>query len=198
MSYSQNSEESFILDFFEKKEKGKFIDIGAFHVFQFSNTRALYEKGWGGVLVEPAPSNYKAIADHYKDEPRIEVLNVAIGETTGEIDFYESGGDAVGTSDEKHMKKWGDAGVKYTKIKVPQVSVEEFFYKHIDDTDFISIDTEATNMAIFRVIPDYVFWQIKLFIIEHDNCQKEIEDHLERFGFTTLYMNSENILLGKV
>jgi len=197
MSYSQNAEESYIIDYFRDIPNGKFIDIGAFHVFMFSNVRALFEQGWSGILVEPDPSNYKAIADHYAGEERIKVLNVAIGETTGEIDFYESDGDAVGTSDEGHMTKWGNAGVKYTKIKVPQVSVAEFMEQYAKDIDFLSIDTEATNMAVFRSIPEYVWRQIKMVCIEHDLHQEEIKETLSEYGFFTLYVNGENIILAK-
>lgn len=198
MGFSQNSEELFVLDYFSDKEIGKFIDVGAYHIERFSNTRQLYLNGWSGILVEPAPTNYKAIADHYKDEPRIEVYNVAIGVENGEIDFYESGGDAVGTTDEAHMKKWKDGGVKYTKIKVKQVAVNEFMHEHCVDIDMLSIDTEATNMIIFRNMPDFVWKQIKLLVIEHDQCQKEIEDKLTEFGFTKLYENGENLLLAKL
>jgi FkbM family methyltransferase len=198
MSYSQNNEEAYILDFFSYKQlPGKFIDIGAYDVFRFSNVRALYERGWAGVLVEPAPQNYKGIADYYKDEPKIKVLNVAIGEINGEIDFYESDGDAVSTTDEDHMKKWGDAGVKYTKIKVPQVGVVDFFNEYCKDIDFLSIDTEATNIIVFRNTPNFVWEQIQLLCIEHDNNIQEIEEKLSNFGFITYYTNGENILLGK-
>lgn len=198
MSYSQNSEELYILDYFSDKPTGKFIDVGAYSVERFSNVRALYLKGgWEGVLVEPQPVNYQAIADHYKDEPRIKVLNVAIGETNGEVDFYESNGDAVGTTDESHMKKWGDAGVKYSKIKVQQVGVVDFFNEHGKEVDFLSIDTESTNIIVFRDIPDWVFERVQMICIEHDGNQEEIQNKLDNFGFFTLYTNAENILLGK-
>lgn len=199
MKYSQSDEESFILDHFKDFTNGKFIDIGSYDVYRFSNVRALYETGkWSGVMVEPQPANFKAIADHYKDDDRITVLNVAIGAETGEIDFYESDGDAVGTTDIEHMHKWGAAGVKYTKIKVPQLSVEAFMKLYAKDADFLSIDTEATNIIVFRNIPDWVFEQISLLCIEHDQHQMEIEEKLSRFGFTTLYVNAENIILGKL
>lgn len=196
--YSQNDEQLFILEYFGRNEGGKFIDIGAYDPFRFSNTRALFEKGWRGVLVEPQPENYKTIADHYQDERAIQVLNVAIGERSGEIDFYESGGDAVGTTDEDHMQKWKEGGVKYSKIKVQQLAVVDFADQYCRDADFISIDTEATNMVVFDNMPDYVWQQIKAVVIEHDNHQHEIERKLATFGFTTLYTNAENILLAKV
>jgi FkbM family methyltransferase len=199
MSYSQNAEESVILDSLKNFTKGKFLDIGAYDTFRFSNVRALYETGkWKGVLVEPAPQNYRAIADHYKDDPEMIVLNVAIGENSSEIDFYESDGDAVSTSDEDHMKKWRDAGVKYTKIRVPQMSVVDFFNKYGKGTSFLSVDVEATNLPLFRLIPDWMWEEISLFCIEHDNEYEEIENKLSKFGFAAIYMNAENIILGKV
>lgn len=197
MSYSQSSEESYILNYFIDKSIGRFVDIGAYDVFKFSNVRALYDKGWGGVLVEPAPKNFKSIEDHYAYEPRVLVLNVAVGDATAYVDFYESNGDAVGTTDAAHMKKWGDAGVKYTKITVPQVSVVHFFNEYGQGTDFLTIDTESTNIIVFRAIPDWVWEQVQLLCIEHDGHHKEIEEKLSAWGFYKLYFNGENIILGK-
>lgn len=195
--YSQSLEENFILDYFKNQTTGKFIDIGAYDVFRFSNTRALYEKGFKGIFVEPQPQNYKSIADHYAGDKEIQVLNIAVGEPEGEIDFYESNGDAVGTTDIAHKNKWAAGGVKYTKIKVRQMGVASFFNTYCRDIDFLSIDTESTNITVFRNIPDFVFEQIKMICIEHDGKQQEIEERLQKFNFNTLYVNSENILMAK-
>ena len=194
--FSQNAEEIIILQYFADKPVGKFLDIGAYHVTKFSNTRALYEKGWSGILVEPAPKLFEAIQEHYKDEPRIKAINVAIGTSSEPLEFYLSE-DAVSTSDVPHMTKWANAGVKFEKTTVPQVHVADFMKEHCVDIDMISLDTEATNMKIFREIPDFVFDQISLFIIEHDMQHDEVEDRLASFGFYPMYFNGENIILGK-
>lgn len=197
--YSQNNEEGFILDYFElnfPEQIGRFMDIGAYDVFKFSNVRALYERGWKGILVEPAPENYKAIAEYYAHDIDMQVINCAVGITGGEIDFY-SCQDAVSTSDIKHMKKWEAAGVPFAKIKVNQVNVVDFMNQYCKDIDFLSIDTEATNIQLFRMIPDFVFEQIKMLCIEHDNNEEEIEARLRKFAFTTHHVNAENIILAK-
>jgi FkbM family methyltransferase len=196
MSYSQNQEEKYITEYFQNKT-GKFIDIGAYDVFRLSNTRKLFELGWCGILVEADPTNYKAIADYYKDEPRIEVLQTAIGISNEDLVFYTSGGDAVSTSDVNHKTKWEKGGVNYNQITVPQLHILEFLEQHGKDTDFISIDTEATNMDIFRAIPEWFWNQISMLCIEHDNCVVEIVSKLESFGFQTKYLNAENIILAK-
>lgn len=202
MSYSQNNEESIILEYFKGMKPGKFVDIGAFDPFKFSNVRALYEKGWSGILVEPSPDNFKRIEDHYKGEERIRVLNLAVGPETKMIDFYESIGDAVSTSNENHKEKWGSAGVQYNKIQVPQVSVSYFMDKFCVvtfccDTDFLNIDTEATNFELFSLIPDVIWQGLKMLCIEHDLHDNEIEAKLTPFGFTRRYTNAENIILAK-
>lgn len=53
--YSQFYEETFILKAVEKCEGSRFLDVGAFHPTDKSNTRALYEAGWSGVMIEPSP-----------------------------------------------------------------------------------------------------------------------------------------------
>lgn len=195
MIYSQNLEEVFITEYFQN-QVGKFIDIGAYDAFTFSNTRRLYELGWSGILVEPVPENYHSIVYHYNGSDRIEVLNCAVGVTGGEIDFY-SCNDAVSTSNIDHMEKWQAAGVPFIKIKVNQVNVIDFMNQYCKDVDFLSIDTEGTNIQLFRMIPDWVFEQIKMLCIEHDGNTEEIEARLKRYYFKTLHINAENIILAK-
>lgn len=198
MKFSQNDEEAHILSYYKDKPNGKFLDIGAYDTEKFSNVRALYkELNFKGVLVEPAPSNFSGILESYKDDKDITVLNVAIGPENCEIDFYDCGGDAISSSEIEHRDKWAAAGVKYTKIKVQQMAVVDFFNQYGKGANFLSIDTESTNLAIFRLIEDWVWEEISMLCIEHDGGQEEIEDKLIPFGFSTVYMNAENIILSK-
>jgi hypothetical protein len=75
------------------------------------------------------------------------------------------------------------------------VEINEFRDQHCKDVDFLSIDTESTNMILFRNLPAFVFDQISLLCIEHDGYWEEIQQRLPQF--TTLHINAENIILGK-
>ena len=194
--YSQNNEEKIITDYFAGRT-GKFIDIGAYDVFRLSNTRRLVELGWSGVLVEPDPLNYASIANHYTGSELISVLNFAVGNSNDDLTFYSSGGDAVSTSVEEHKTKWEKGGVNYKQITVPQMHAADFMEKYGKDVIFLSIDTEATNIQLFNAIPDWVWQQVEMLCIEHDNCIVEIVGKLSAFGFETKHINAENIILAK-
>lgn len=196
MSYSQNDEQFHITQYFNGS-MGNFIDIGAFHPFKLSNTRRLYELGWSGIYVEPAPSAFKSFKIEYEDSDRIQLLNIAVGDTTGHVKFYESEGDAISTTDEAHRAKWAAGGVPYKEITVPMMETGAFFNEYGKGVNFLSIDTEGTNMILFRAVPEWVWKMISMVCIEHDQCYIEIKGTLVDYGFKEIYRNAENIILCK-
>ena len=54
-TFSQFGEDLFIENFFENKEKGKYVDLGAFHPMRLSNTFLLFKKGWSGTNIDLNP-----------------------------------------------------------------------------------------------------------------------------------------------
>ena len=57
-SYSQDNEDLFLNEYFEKISNGFYVDIGCHHPKRFSNTYLLYKKGWKGVNID---ANFFAI-----------------------------------------------------------------------------------------------------------------------------------------
>jgi FkbM family methyltransferase len=196
--YSQNNEEQYILDYFNKVEGKKFLEIGAYDACKFSNTRALFEKGWSGVQVEPNPICMQRLKDVYGNEPRIKLLEVAITEKDGVIKFYMPQGDAIGTTDISHKNKWEKgSNVLYSEIEVPTMSMQRFIDEHGADTDFINIDVEGTNYALFQLLPNEFLGRLKMICIEHDGWNVQIEEKLKTLGFKTLTLNPENLIMAK-
>lgn len=195
MLYSQNNEEKIIVDYFKGKV-GKFLDIGAFNPFTFSNTRRLVELGWAGIYVEPSPICFQSFVETYSSDLNITLYNCALGLNDGKTVFYESGLDAVGTLCLKHKEKWEKGcGVKYHSIIIDVVKTENFFKQSLGNIDFLSLDTEALNIEIFNRIPDSFWDSISLLCIEHDNKVEHICQKLS--SFRQLLCNAENLILGK-
>jgi len=199
--YSQNQEEKVILDYFSKNTSGhggKFIDIGAYDPFKFSNTRCLYERGWNGIYVEPSPICFARFKEVYKNEMRIHLINAAIAPTDGTITLYDSNGDAISTTDISHKDKWEKcSNVQYVPITVPAISMQKFMSQFGMDVDFISIDTEGTNYQLFSLLPDYFLHRLKMICIEHDGYYQNIMSKLHGYGFRQIDLNDENLIVAK-
>ena len=65
---------------------GRYVDIGAFHPIQYSNTYLLYENGWSGVCVEPNPD----LADQFViARPRDIIINRAIAHDSDTVNYHQ-------------------------------------------------------------------------------------------------------------
>lgn len=199
--FSQNDEEKHIVNFFNGKiEKGRFLEIGAYHPSKFSNTRRLVLNGWTGVYFEPSESVHRHFENEYKDRSDIILDKRAIGTKDEKgVTFYDSNGDAISSFDLSHKKKWEkNWGSKFKEIKVDMITFKTLFNQYGTDFDFINIDVEATNYSLFTQLDFSMLNKCKLFCIEHDRHDKEIEKEMKKFGFRKIIQNPENIILGRV
>ncbi len=201
-TYSQNNEQQYILEYFKGQEKQiNFLEVGAFHPFTFSNTRALVELGASGVYVEPSPECYAEFVKEYVGNNRIKLLNVAVGSEDKNVTFFNSNGDAISSTSIAHKEKW-EAGynVKFEEIQVRMVSMSCLLgtLKGFNlEIDFLNLDVESTNIELFNLIPDWFWERLKMICIEHDNQQDYIINKLNPFGFNELHRNGENLILAK-
>jgi len=193
--YTQRDEEPFILNHF-KNNIGKFLDIGAYDGKTFSTTRALYKKGWSGICIEPSPSVLPALNKLYSKDEKVQIIEAAITETTGLVDFYDSGGDMISSVDTEHVKKWTEkAGCTFTKLQIKSYSVDDLFKKIGYDFEFISLDVEGTNLDIISKFPFDKLTKTKMICVEFDFKDTEIMKLVKPFGFTLLHRTAENLLL---
>lgn len=193
--YSQNNEEQFILSHFENANNGRFLDIGAFDGKTFSNTLALLERGWSGVMVEPSPSVIPALHKNIEQYAgRVTVIEKAIvtGES-GVYTFHDSQGDAVGTLNDAHRDKWSTA-IQYRPLSVIGINVNEFFDLVGFNFDFVNIDIEGNNLELIKAINWEKMQSVSMICVEHDYKYSEIGYQLAVHGFKEILRNSENMI----
>ncbi|HLB99326.1 MAG TPA: FkbM family methyltransferase, partial [Acetobacteraceae bacterium] len=61
VSYSANYEDVILNRVFGSRNSGFYIDVGAAHPLYENDTRALYDRGWRGINIEPNATFYREL-----------------------------------------------------------------------------------------------------------------------------------------
>jgi FkbM family methyltransferase len=203
--HSQNKEEEAILKYFGE-HKGTFLDIGSNDGITLSNTRALAELGWCGVLVEPAPIAFRKLKSLYESEKKgcFYLYNCAIGNNNGTAVLHDSGsllkkGDTslVSTLVPSEKKRF-ESVLTYEEVEVKVYRWKTFFNRlTIKKFDFVSIDCEGLDLDILKQM-DIDALEIKVFCIEWNGNQK-IKDEIDKImiSFKVIYTSGENLIYGR-
>lgn len=199
--YSQNNEEEFILKFFKNRtaEGLAFLDIGAHDAFKFSNTRALYERGFKGTLVEPSPACYDKLMQVYGNDPGMQVLPVAISDKNETVSFWDSGGFATSSLIEETTSKWTESyGTQYTKIEVEACDIPTLLSRcRYQKYQFVNIDTEGNVFEILQQInPAAIGCELMCVEWASENLAA-YEAYFQRHGMEKILQNGENLIYSR-
>lgn len=204
-NYSQSNEQEAILNYFGDF-KGSFIDIGANDGITLSNSRALAELGWCGVLVEPSPQAFSKLKQLYATATKgcIYLYDFAVGNHNGSMKFFESGthlnkGDVglLSTSEQSEMARF--PGTQYTEIAVKvfrwktalnRMSLKKF--------DFINIDAEGVCLDILIQMD---LTDARCLCIEFNGDQglkTAYTEYCAKFGLNKIiYTSPENLIFAR-
>lgn len=190
MKYSQNNEELYILQCLSGIQNGRFLDIGAHDGVTFSNTRALWDKGWTGVYVEPAQEVVPMLKENAG--PNCQIVEAAIGTTDGHMKFYSSNGDMVGTLCDSHKTLWSSQ-INFSETDVDVITIDTLKKSIGTQFDFINIDVEGVNIDVFKQF-DWTVWTPTCVCIEYECHGEFIANTMKRYGYEQVYVSSENIV----
>jgi|GEM_PF-573827 len=149
--YSQEGEDIILDRFFGRQEKGFYVDVGAHHPIRFSNTYALYRKGWRGINIDATPGSMAAFDQWRPQDTNIEA---AVSDTPETMPFYIFKEPALNTFDSVLAETYIKTGWERQEIKdlAPrQLSdiLDECLPSGII-IDFMSIDVEGEEMGVLR------------------------------------------------
>lgn len=202
MRYSQNLEEDVVKAYFGN-ELGNLLDIGANDGKTLSNSLALIEYGWGGVLIEPMPIPFEKLCTLHEGNSEITCLQLAISNIGGEVEFHSSGThlnngdtDLVSTMSLPDKDKW-QTSTEFTTTKVMSNTFNQFMsISPLKKFDFISIDAEGVDLLILKQI-DLKEVGCRCLCIEHNGNQELINEYIGycgKFGLSQIHINAENII----
>jgi FkbM family methyltransferase len=198
ISYSQCGED-LIVDFVLTvmgRSKPSYLDIGAYHPTQLSNTYLFYRKGGRGVLVEPDPDLCRAIRRLRRTDV---CLNAGVGVTpAAKANFYIMTTRTLNTFSKEEAERYQSYGNQKIEIviEIPLLTLEDILRKYFHPCpDFISLDAEGLDLAILKSL-DLNRFRPAVFCIEtikytEDKSELknlkilEISDIMESQGYMT-------------
>ena len=201
--YSQYREEPIIDSFFNKKEKGFCVDVGAADGIRGSNSRYLIESlGWSAVLVEPHPTFFDQLTELYENIDDVTLLNLAIHTNTGKLPFYVYGRDEhaqVSTLCESFKERVIKVhGNKYEdEPTIVNVEPLKNILKDLPSVDFLSIDCEGVDMEVVKS-NDWDLYRPSLVCVESSMPEKEVVKFMSSVDYKYYNKTLGNIFFTKV
>jgi FkbM family methyltransferase len=192
---SQNGEATIIANIFGSFI-GRFLEIGACDGLLVSNTLALCEAGWSGIMVEPSPKAFTALKDRHGNNPKLTLVHAAIGPRFGMSKFWESETvDGYNTTEEGNRAKWQHlAGFPPQPYYVPLIPVEVLLAEFQGPIDFLSIDKEGTSTDLFLLFP-FAAVLPKVVCVEHDGRISECLAQARLWNYREVARNGENLVI---
>ena len=206
---SQYGQDRFLhQNFFQNKNDGIFIDIGAHDGITLSNSWFFeHELGWKGICFEPLPSVFEQLGVNRN----CICLNNCVAGQEGEVIFREVVGYSQMLSGiensydplhkqriEREIKEKGGS-YKYHSIKCRVLN--NVLKEHdVSSIDLISLDVEGSEFEILKSI-DYEKFFIKVICVENVYNIEIIRDFLLSKGFSLVtriecddvFLNNANI-----
>jgi FkbM family methyltransferase len=161
-SYSQYGQDAFVLQrLFRGTRRGFFVDVGANHPVDCSNTYLLERNGWTGLAFEPQP----ALRELWPAARQTPCLDCVIGPENKTVMFVLAGPDQHGLAGVEHFNKVTGAGAA---VPIGQRRLDDILRERcIDNVDYLSIDVEGYEMNVLRSI-DFSRASIKVIGVEND------------------------------
>lgn len=195
VSYAQNFEDVMLWRALGHVPNGFYIDVGAQHPVIDSVSKAFYEHGWRGIHVEAIPSNAALLM---QDRPDETVLQVALSNEPGILEFYEVVGTGLSTGDKAVAESHQAQGFTVCTLTVPSITLADVFDQAGEkDIHWLKIDVECMEMRVIsgwghsKALP----WVV---VVESTFPNSQIENHeeweplLQKRGYTMVYFDSLN------
>lgn len=194
MSYSQLKQDIKVINFYNNKNNGFFIEIGASDGIQLSNTYLLETKyNWKGICCEPIPNIFEKLI---KNRPNSICYNEAVYNKSGltlTFDIANSCSLLSGITDHIDWHK-SAVDINKTSIQVQTISLLDMLDKANAPSfiEYMSLDTEGSEFEILKNF-DFSKYTFGLIDVEHNYIEprrSEIKKILLSNGYIYIGENS--------
>ena len=191
-SKSQFYQDVFVLHMLNFKQKGYFVEFGANDGISLSNTYLLEKEFcWNGILAEPSRGSHNALIQNRDVNIDFDCVWHSSNEM---VEFWELKIDSL-SGISTGLKNMGKRLKKRKEYTVKTVSLNDLLerYKAPHEIDYLSIDTEGTELEILGNF-DFGKYSFSLITIEH-NYSSDREGQFELLSANGYKRILENISL---
>jgi FkbM family methyltransferase len=181
---SLNGEEWIVRDYFSDRRSGVFVDVGANHYRDHSNTYYLETQlGWSGVAIEPQS---KFAADYALHRPLTRFVPLFVSDTSDQqATLYVPSDDRVASADRWFAEELSGGSIDSMATKTATLD-DILTASGIRNIDFLSMDIELHEPQALRGFSIERF-QPRLVCIEaHAAVRQQILDYFARHQYVVV------------
>jgi FkbM family methyltransferase len=146
VSYSANYEDVILNRVFGSRNSGFYIDVGAAHPLHENDTKALYDRGWRGINIEPNATSYRELA---AERPGDRNINAAVSDTPGQLIYHEVIGTGLSTCDPEEAGRARAKGFEVVRHMINAVSLRQVLEDVAPPAiDLLKVDVEGFELKV--------------------------------------------------
>jgi FkbM family methyltransferase len=197
LSFTRNFEDVMINRALGAVANGFYIDVGGYQPISDSNTCALYQRGWRGLVVEPQARLHPLWAKH---RPEDILVGAAVGESDGEVTFNEfPWNDQAATISPDIVAMHRREGREVKSYTLPQLTLNSLLekYRLQGDIHLLSIDVEGAEKAALNGL-DRTRFRPWLIVLESVLPNRPVTNYADweplllTTGYTFVYFDAVN------
>jgi FkbM family methyltransferase len=180
--YSEQNEELVIRDVFQDRKFGIFVDVGAGHYLQGSNTYFLEQQlGWRGVAIDPIAEYEAGYREH---RPNTIFFPLFVSDRSNQdVDFFFAPNDPTRSSGLLE----GTRHAKVVTQRARTVTLNDLLRSNsFTRFDFLSMDIELGEPAALAGLDIRTFRPTLVCIEAHDEVQDAIRKYFADNGYRRL------------
>ena len=163
VSYSANREDVYLNRVFAAQPTGFYVDVGAAHPLYENDTRALYERGWSGINIEPNEEFFGLLA---AARPRDRNLRLAVSDEPGELAFHQVTGTGLSTADAGEAGRARERGHEVVEHRVAADTLRHILAEAAPNAiDLLKVDVEGFELKVLQS-NDWTRFRPHLILVE--------------------------------
>lgn len=166
---------------FPEVTNGFFLDVGSGHGTIGSNTKALEERGWAGICVDPFPTHMEGRT--------CEMVKEVVSSVSGQTVKFHTHSGLGGIADT--LGRWKEEAQKSLAVELTTITLREILERRNAPTyiHFMSIDIEGAELDALKGIEleTYRFGAMAIEHNEEEPKRTDIINYLRQYGYERVH-----------